>query len=90
MNKKELVKAVATATEMTQKDAEVVVTAAFDTIVNALKMGEEVAIPNFGKFDVVKVAERTARNPHDGSEVVVPEHSKPRFRASSVLKTAVK
>lgn len=90
MNKKELTRAVAAATEMTQKDAEVVITATFDAIAKAMTAGEEVAIPNFGKFEAAEVEERTARNPQDGSEVVVPAHRKPKFRASSVLKTAVK
>ena len=90
MNKKELVKSVAEATEITQKDAERVITATFDAITAAMVAGDEVSVPNFGKFCVASVEERTARNPQDGSEVVVPAHNKPKFKASSVLRMNLK
>ena len=90
MNKKELVKIVAEATEITQKDAERVIVATFDAITAAMVAGDEVSVPNFGKFCVVHVEERTARNPQDGSEVVVPAHNKPKFKASSVLRMNLK
>ena len=90
MNKKELVKIVAEATEITQKDAERVIVATFDAITSAMVAGDEVSVPNFGKFCVAHVEERTARNPQDGSEVVVPAHNKPKFKASSVLRMNLK
>ena len=90
MNKKELVKIVAEATEITQKDAERVIVATFDAITSAMATGDEVSVPNFGKFCVAYVEERTARNPQDGSEVVVPAHNKPKFKASSVLRMNLK
>ena len=90
MNKKELVKIVAEATEITQKDAERVIVATFDAITAAMVAGDEVSVPNFGKFCVAHAEERTARNPQDGSEVVVPAHNKPKFKASSVLRMNLK
>ena len=49
MNKKELIKAVATRLDITQKDTEGVVSCVFDTITDTLVDGNEVSITGFGK-----------------------------------------
>lgn len=90
MNKKELVKVVSEMTEKSQKSVTEVVDAVFFGIAESLSKGNDVNIPNFGKFITTEVEEREARNPKDGSSVVVPAHRKLKFKASSVLKNAVK
>ena len=50
MNKTELVAAVAQKTGLTKKDAERVVNAAVDTVVESMKKGEKVQLSGFGIF----------------------------------------
>ena len=85
----ELVREVAEESGFTQGDADIVVRQLFDTMANALKKGEDVMIPNFGKFTVTVSAPRTARNPRTGESVEVPERKRPKFRASRALNEIV-
>lgn len=45
-------------------------------IVGALTRGEDVALKGFVSFESKEVAERTAKNPQNGEDVVVPAHRK--------------
>ena len=58
MNKAELVKAVSTQAELTQKDAAKAVDALFETISNTLAKEEKIQLIGFGTFEV---RERSAR-----------------------------
>lgn len=90
MNKAELVKAVAGELELTQKEVTAVVEATFATIADTMAEGEEVSIPNFGKFVAVTKAARECRNPQTGETFMSEEHMAPKFKPSSVLKEQVK
>lgn len=90
MNKTELIKAVAEKVGKSQKDTLAVIDALFEAIGGALVNGDEVKITSFGTFKSVKVDERTARNPQDGSAIKVPAHNKVKFTVSTTLKNAVK
>ena len=63
MNKAELINAVAASAEVSKKDAEAVITATLDAIVDALKEGEKVQLVGFGSFDVKMRSARIGRNP---------------------------
>ena len=90
MNKEILVKTVAGNIDgATKKDIEVVVNEVFDTIKNTLASGEKVAIAGFGSFESVERAERVLRNPRTGEEMTIPKSKAPKFKASSVLKSAI-
>ena len=91
MNKDLLVKAVAEATEKTQKEVREVVDATFEVIANAMAEGETVSISKFGKFEPALRPERETINPQDpkGAKILVPEKHVPKFKASSVLKNLV-
>ena len=86
MNRMELVAAVAKKADLSKKDAEAAVKGVFDAITDALVEGDKVQLIGFGTFDV---AERAARSPKTGEEIVVPAHKAVRFKASKVLKEAV-
>lgn len=91
MKKDGLVEAVMKAANTeTKKQAQLAVDAVFDTIVKALSKGEEVAIAGFGVFRVAKRAARTGINPKTGEKIQIPASTKPKFRASKLLKEAVK
>lgn len=63
--------------------------ASFDVMSQALASGEDIGIPQFGKFVVKKQEARTARNPKTGESIKVPAKMATRFRPSSVLRQNV-
>ena len=89
MNKTELIAAAAAQAGVSKKDAEAVVTAAFDAIVASLKEGEKVQIVGFGSFEVKTRAERIGRNPATGEEIKIAASKAPTFKAGKAFKDAV-
>lgn len=95
MNKTDLVSAVVTRlaendVKVTKKSMATYVDAVIDTIVDTLVAGDDVKITGFGNFTVVDKPERTARNPQDGSTIVVAEHRAPKFKFSNTVKAVVR
>ncbi|RPK04778.1 hypothetical protein FH5_02016 [Priestia endophytica] len=90
MNKMELISAVATKSELTQKDAERAVNALLETIYNALAKKEKIQLIGFGTFEVRDRAARTGRNPQTGEEINIPASKVTAFKAGKELKQAVK
>ncbi len=90
MNKQALVELVHEKIGGTKVQAEEIVNAMFDAIVNTLKKGGEVSIAGIGIFSVKDRAARMARNPKTGEPVHVPATRVPKFRAAKALKEAVK
>ncbi|MBQ9298956.1 MAG: HU family DNA-binding protein [Clostridia bacterium] len=89
MNKTELINAVAKNAELSRKDADKAVNAAFDAIAAALKAGEKVAVVGFGAFEVKERAARTARNPRTGEEIEIAASKAVSFKAGKALKDEV-
>ena len=89
MNKAELISAVAMKADVSKKDAEAVLTAALDTITEALTEGEKVQLVGFGSFEVKKRAERTGLNPKTMESIAIPASKAPTFKAGKALKDAV-
>lgn len=90
MNKTELVAAVAAKAELSKKDAEAAVNAAFDSVKDALAEGDKVSLIGFGTFSVKTRAARTGLNPRTKETIEIPESKVPAFKAGSALKDAVK
>lgn len=72
----EVVNAMAEITGGTKKDAKLHLDAFKEVVVNALTTGEDVELKGFVNFTSKDVAERTARNPQDGTPVAVEAHRK--------------
>ena len=89
MNKTELINAVAKNAELSRKDADKAVNAAFDAITAALKAGEKVAVVGFGAFEVKERAARTARNPRTGEAIEIAASKAISFKAGKALKDEV-
>ena len=89
MNKTELVAAVAEKAGMTKKDAERVINATIDTIIQNLIKGEKVQISGFGNFEVKVREARVGRNPRTKESIEIPATRLPVFKASKVLKDTV-
>ncbi len=89
MNKTELVAAVAQKSGLTKKDAERVVNATLDTIVENLQNGEKVSLSGFGIFEVKDREARIGRNPRTKEAIEIPATRLPGFKASKTLKDSV-
>jgi len=89
-NKADLIDKVASATDLTKKDATAAVEAVFDSVTDTLANGEKVQVIGFGNFEVRDRAARKGRNPQTGEEIQIPATKVPAFKAGKALKEAVK
>lgn len=90
MNKQELVTAVATAHEITKKQAQAIIETVVDTIVAQLVAGESVNVTGLGVFSTAETAARTGRNPATGDTIEIPASKRPTFKYTAPVKKAVK
>ena len=90
MNRTELIKSIATKSELSQKDAAKALDVLTETITEALKAGENVAILGFGTFEIRERAARQGRNPATGETITIAASKAPAFKAGKALKDAVK
>ncbi len=84
MTKAELVSAIAEKTELTKKDSEKALAAVVDSITEALKKGDKVALVGFGTFEVRTRAARQGINPQTKKKINIPA-----FKAGKALKEVV-
>ncbi|MBE6630811.1 MAG: HU family DNA-binding protein [Ruminococcaceae bacterium] len=89
MNKAELIQAVVAKSGLSKKDAEVALAAVIDSVTEALKAGEKVALVGFGTFAVKARAARTGKNPQTGEAIEIPASKVPAFVAGKALKDAI-
>ena len=89
MKKGDFIQKLSEKINQTQKDTDVIVDEFIALVIKVIKSGDEVALPELGKFLVKKKPARTARNPITGATVKVPAKVVPQFKASKKLKEAV-
>jgi integration host factor subunit beta len=89
MTKAELVEEVANSSDLTKKDAEVIVQTVLDSIVESLKTGQKIELRGFGSFRVRNRSSRQGRNPKTGSTVKVPAKKVPYFKPGKELKELI-
>ncbi len=90
MNKAGIVEIVHEKLGGTKTQAEEMVDAIINSVIDSLKREEEVSIAGLGIFSVKHRDARTARNPRTGEPVQVAAMKVPKFRAAKALKDAVK
>jgi DNA-binding protein HU-beta len=89
MTKADIVDVISTNTGLTKIETEAVVNGFMDTVIEAMKSGENIELRGFGSFKVVKRAQRVARNPKTNEEVIVPEQYVPVLKISKEFKKEV-
>ncbi len=89
MNKNELVKVVAEATGLTQKEVGAVVDEMLNAIIGELAEGREVSLAGFGKFVTKTRAARESINPRTKEIVKVPACKAVAYKPSKAIKEAV-
>lgn len=90
MNKADLATKVHQVLGGTKVQSEEVVETIVNSIVDALKNGDEVSIAGLGIFSTKMRPARMGRNPRTGESIQVPAMRVPKFRAAKALKEAVK
>jgi integration host factor subunit beta len=68
------------------KESDTIVCAMFDSIVRALRSGDEVEIRGFGCFHTRQRQGRVGRNPRTGAKVQVPPKRIPFFKTGKELR----
>lgn len=89
MNKGELVDQIAEKSGVTKKQADAILTAALDSIVEAVSSGDKVTLVGFGTFEPRSRKEREGRNPKTGEALKIPATTIPAFSAGKVFKDKV-
>ena len=89
MNKKQLIEQMVEHTDSPKSEAEKNLEAFTTAISEALKAGEEVQIPGFGKFYVRDQKAREGRNPQSGEKMKIPASKVPAFKAGKSLKDSL-
>ena len=89
MNKAELVDAIAHRAHTTKKEADAVLSAAMDVIMEALAEGDKVTLVGFGTFEARQRQAREGRNPSTGEAIKIPATIAPAFSAGKAFKLAV-
>jgi integration host factor subunit beta len=86
MTKADLVDKVSKNSSLTKRDAEIIVQAVLDSIIESLQSGEKVELRGFGGFRLRERASRQGRNPKTGEKVHVPAKKVPYFKLGKELK----
>lgn len=89
MNKKQLVKAMAELSGLTEKSTEKVLVAFEKVVERELAKGEEVALVGFGRFYMKEQAERVAINPQTKEKITVPAKKKAVFKFGKAFQETV-
>jgi DNA-binding protein HU-beta len=94
MTKSDMVDAIADKAGADKKTVGAVFDAIFSAedgvIAAALKNGDKVTIPGFGKFEAKERAARTGRNPRDGTPMQIAASTSATFKPGKGLKDAIK
>ncbi len=89
MNKGELVDAVASKAEVTKKDADKIISAVVESIMEAVSSGDKVTLVGFGSFERRHRKAREGRNPKTGEKMEIPATEVPAFSAGKLFKEKV-
>ncbi|OLP19594.1 DNA-binding protein [Leptolyngbya sp. 'hensonii'] len=89
MNKGELVDAIAAKASVTKKEADAILTAMLEVIVDTVSSGDKVTLVGFGTFEVRERQAREGRNPRTGKALHIPATKVPAFSAGKAFKDKV-
>ncbi len=89
MNKSELVDAVAEKASVTKKQADAILTAALETIIEAVSSSDKVTLVGFGSFEPRERKAREGRNPKTNEKMEIPATTVPAFSAGKLFREKV-
>ncbi|NJO40661.1 MAG: HU family DNA-binding protein [Cyanobacteria bacterium CRU_2_1] len=89
MNKGELVDKIAEKAGVTKKQADSILSAILDSVMEAVSSEDKVTLVGFGSFEARKRQAREGRNPKTGETMTIPETVVPVFSAGKLFKDLV-
>lgn len=89
MNKAELVDAIAQKTEITKKEADAILSAFVEVVMEAVAGGDKVTLVGFGTFEPRDRQAREGRNLITGATINIPATTVPAFSAGKQFKDLV-
>ena len=89
MNKAELINLVSEKAEISKKDADAIVSATVESIMESVAGGEKVSLVGFGSFEPRERKARNGRNPQTGKTIQIPATTVPAFSAGKGFKELV-
>ena len=89
MNKGELVDAIAAKANVTKKEADAILSAMVDTIVEEVAEGNKVTLIGFGSFEPRQRQAREGRNPKTGVKMQIAATRIPAFAPGKLFKEKV-
>ncbi|MCR5233058.1 MAG: HU family DNA-binding protein [Lachnospiraceae bacterium] len=89
MNRQELVDSIAAKANISKKDADAALKGFMESVQDALKNGDKVALVGFGTFEVAERAARDGKNPQTGEIIKIKASKAPKFKAGKAFKDAL-
>jgi DNA-binding protein HU-beta len=89
MTKSQFVSKLADQTGLSKKQVDGVLNDMVNLIINAVKKGDSVKIPNLGAWKKRKTSARMGRNPQTGEPIKIPARTKVRFTVAKSFKESV-
>ncbi|MFA5126844.1 MAG: HU family DNA-binding protein [Patescibacteria group bacterium] len=91
MHKAQLIESLAIKAGVSKKEAENILQALEDLIIENLKAGKEITLTGFGTFSARRRTSRRGVNPQNPKETItIPEVMVPKFKAGKTLKDSLK
>lgn len=89
MNKSQLIDAIAKSAKLNKKQANYALKATMDSIVDALRKGQKVALIGFGTFSTAVRKARKGINPRTKAAIKIAAKRIPKFKAGKELRKLV-
>ncbi|CDM93827.1 MAG: HU family DNA-binding protein [Limnospira sp. PMC 1291.21] len=89
MNKEQLVQETSIKAGVTKKQADAIISAICECIMDAVAEGEKVTLVGFGSFEARHRKAREGRNPSTGQPMTIPATTVPAFSAGKAFKERV-
>lgn len=89
MNKGELIDTVANKADVTKKQADSIISATIETIMEAVAGDDKVTLVGFGSFEARNRKAREGRNPKTNEKMNIPATKVPAFSAGKLFKEKV-
>lgn len=89
MNKQELIRRIAADSEVTQREASIMLDSTLQIIMSAVAAGDKVQLTGFGTFESKDRPARTGRNPQTGETLEIPASTVPVFHPGVIFKETV-
>lgn len=89
MNKSQLIDAIAKSAKLNKKQANHALAATMDSIVDALRKGQKVALVGFGTFSTAVRKARKGINPRTKAAIKIAAKRIPKFKAGKELRKLV-